>query len=507
MPAVLFHQSPTVDGMGGVNDSRGVLRMSISGQEHGLVAHETSMITAIFAVAATVAATSVTASSLLSTPTSYPLTTGPDVQELAAWTANPIRTVVTVNSNPIDVLAAAEEDVPKVLEKLRELCAGPYAHKYPEICEYLGGEELWWPTAVPSTSPSILSYISTPQSSSIAAKPTLSVPTTTSSLPTPTSSPPIPTSSLALPTSSLDSSTATANSSTSPADSELSAVVATRLIAPVVPTSVSVAASTITSSPSTLELTVTQSIYRFHLTAPSAEMVECPYSSSAEGENDETKALCSVTTIHHHLPISTLITVTGPVLSFPRNGAPVTTMEEPARTTTLLRTRIRFTRIKTIDTELLNDDEDDAPLPSASVQFVSSYSPTLEVDTAPSTPTAGFEPELPTAVLPSSTNRPGWIGYRPFPSISWFRSADSPGGCTQTETIFSKMTGFQTATVFAATARATRVVACECPNFKVVLVGGPGVVIEARTTVTVGEVRTETGLECSTVVRGGGPER
>ena len=68
----------------------------------------------------------------------YPVTAAAEIVETSFATSNPIRTVVTVNSNRVDVLAADEKDVPKVLEKLRELCAGPFASLYPEICEHLG---------------------------------------------------------------------------------------------------------------------------------------------------------------------------------------------------------------------------------------------------------------------------------------------------------------------------------------------------------------------------------
>ncbi|KAK3688647.1 hypothetical protein B0T22DRAFT_160411 [Podospora appendiculata] len=85
------------------------------------------------------------------------LTAAPGLDGSSLGTSSPIRTVITVNSNRIDVLAGDEKDVPKVLEKLRELCAGPYAYMYPEICEHLDsvtGQELeeldqtmWWPPA------------------------------------------------------------------------------------------------------------------------------------------------------------------------------------------------------------------------------------------------------------------------------------------------------------------------------------------------------------------------
>jgi len=65
-------------------------------------------------------------------------------------TTSPIRTVVTINSNLIDVLAGDERDVPKVVEKLQQLCAGPLAYLYPEICEHFKGngdpvEIILWP--------------------------------------------------------------------------------------------------------------------------------------------------------------------------------------------------------------------------------------------------------------------------------------------------------------------------------------------------------------------------
>ncbi|KAK5652893.1 hypothetical protein OQA88_9559 [Cercophora sp. LCS_1] len=80
----------------------------------------------------------------------FVLTAGLDWPEKLYWTTNPIRTVVTVGSNVIDVLAGDEEDVPKVEEELRKLCAGPLANIYPEICDNLvhrkeGEYETLWP--------------------------------------------------------------------------------------------------------------------------------------------------------------------------------------------------------------------------------------------------------------------------------------------------------------------------------------------------------------------------
>ncbi|KAK3323369.1 hypothetical protein B0T19DRAFT_401702 [Cercophora scortea] len=105
-----------------------------------------------------VALASVSIAASLSQHVSLPaLTADPGLHDASPATSSPIRTVVTVNSNRIDVLAGDEKDVPKVLEKLRELCAGRYASLYPEICEHLdsvAGQELedldqtmWWPPA------------------------------------------------------------------------------------------------------------------------------------------------------------------------------------------------------------------------------------------------------------------------------------------------------------------------------------------------------------------------
>ncbi|KAK4205016.1 hypothetical protein QBC40DRAFT_325622 [Triangularia verruculosa] len=432
------------------------------------------------------AAASVAASSSLSTLPSLSLTPGPDIQQLASWTSKPIRTVVTVNSNRIDVLAAAEEDVPKVLEKLRELCAGPYANKYPEICEHLQDDDLWWP----SVTSSILSCLSTLESlsaSSIPAEPT-------PPLAEPSSSP-----TAESPTTILPSA------SPAPAEPIASIVTATTLVTTVVPTTISLTPSTITASPSTLELTVTQSIYGSHLTAPIQETVECPY-STADGENGETKPLCTVITIYHHLPIPTLITVTGPILSFPRDAPPGITLEPP-QPKLPSRTRIRTTIVKTIevvtdvpfddssppddDDNTPADDNDDDDQPPASIQFIQ-----------PTPLPAMITAHKPISEQPTfaAARRSAWSGYEPYPSVSWFMSADPPGGCTQTESIFRKITDFQTATVYAETVRATRVIGCECPNVMVVSVGGPGVVIEAVTTVTAveGGVWTETGFACFT---------
>ncbi|KAM7187346.1 hypothetical protein V8F20_011010 [Naviculisporaceae sp. PSN 640] len=52
-------------------------------------------------------------------------------------TSHPIRTVITVNSHGVDVVAADDGEVLKVTEKLRELCSGPLASRYPEICDHL----------------------------------------------------------------------------------------------------------------------------------------------------------------------------------------------------------------------------------------------------------------------------------------------------------------------------------------------------------------------------------
>ncbi|KAK0621783.1 hypothetical protein B0T17DRAFT_618185 [Bombardia bombarda] len=105
-----------------------------------------SIFESLTAVAA-LAAASVVVINPLESP--YRITAAPTL----SGAPNPIRTVVTVNSNRIDVLASNEEDVSKVLEKLRELCAGPHAKTYPEICEHLeavAGQDLdpvlWWPS-------------------------------------------------------------------------------------------------------------------------------------------------------------------------------------------------------------------------------------------------------------------------------------------------------------------------------------------------------------------------
>ncbi|KAK0641955.1 hypothetical protein B0T16DRAFT_461978 [Cercophora newfieldiana] len=56
------------------------------------------------------------------------MTTAPILPLGALESTSPIRTVITINSNLIDVLAGDEKDVPKVVEKLRQLCAGPLAY-------------------------------------------------------------------------------------------------------------------------------------------------------------------------------------------------------------------------------------------------------------------------------------------------------------------------------------------------------------------------------------------
>ncbi|KAK0620881.1 hypothetical protein B0T14DRAFT_567595 [Immersiella caudata] len=55
------------------------------------------------------------------------ITTAPILPRGPLETTSPIRTVITINSNLIDVLAGDEKDVPKVIEKLRQICAGPLA--------------------------------------------------------------------------------------------------------------------------------------------------------------------------------------------------------------------------------------------------------------------------------------------------------------------------------------------------------------------------------------------
>ncbi|KAM7184859.1 hypothetical protein V8F33_012764 [Rhypophila sp. PSN 637] len=81
-----------------------------------------------------------------------PVTVAPYVQFVAGIT---IRTTVTVNSNEIHVIAA-EEDAPKTIENRQELCSGPLAHLYPEICDNVEkgstvedldlGDPIRWPT-------------------------------------------------------------------------------------------------------------------------------------------------------------------------------------------------------------------------------------------------------------------------------------------------------------------------------------------------------------------------
>ncbi|KAK3361229.1 hypothetical protein B0T24DRAFT_599572 [Lasiosphaeria ovina] len=101
---------------------------------------------ALAAIASASASATVSGESL-----THPITSAPVLVHATFGTSSPIRTVVTVNSNRIDVLAGSEQDVPKVIEKLRQLCAGPHASMYPEICEHLdavgSGVDpiIWWP--------------------------------------------------------------------------------------------------------------------------------------------------------------------------------------------------------------------------------------------------------------------------------------------------------------------------------------------------------------------------
>ncbi|KAM7210439.1 hypothetical protein V8F06_014175 [Rhypophila decipiens] len=81
----------------------------------------------VVAIARVALAATVTTTCSLSTP----VTVAPYVQSVAGMT---IRTIVTVNSNEIHAIAA-EEDVPKTIEKLQELCSSPLAPLYPEICD------------------------------------------------------------------------------------------------------------------------------------------------------------------------------------------------------------------------------------------------------------------------------------------------------------------------------------------------------------------------------------
>ncbi|KAK3389452.1 hypothetical protein B0H63DRAFT_518680 [Podospora didyma] len=348
-------------------------------------------------------------------------------------TASPIRTVVTVNSNRIDVLASDKQDVPKVLEKLRQLCAGPYASLYPEICEHLeaggiqdGDSIMWWPTD--DDTPDILTTVNwnvddmlpsqltslgstAPQetgsgdetSSSASQVPPLEAPSTSG----------IRTDLLG------DGITKTSEGETGSFDKATEANIASQptVSSVLVPTPVSTTLETRTRELSLEEVKSAQSSQTSDETPP-----DCPWKKT-DSEGATLEQGCTVITIWNHPTRRRYDIILGPTLN-------------------------------------------PNPLPSASI-------------TPAPLPSPSFSP---------SPTRSAWISEN-------LIYASTPG-CTQTIRRLVKMRDFYTSTIFPGTVTATSFVKCICLNLKLEVIGGPGIVINPKTTVRAAEPMTTTTMLC-----------
>ncbi|KAK4183412.1 hypothetical protein QBC35DRAFT_113094 [Podospora australis] len=357
------------------------------------------MIAAIRIIIAALAAASTAASS--SSVSHSVVTVGPNIQQLASGTSNPIRTVVTFNSNRIEVLAAEEHDVPKVVEKLHELCAGPLAADYPEICEHLG-DVSWLPSIQPAADIELT---------------TASLhPLIHSSIPKQTE--------LASPKQRKPASP----KQRKPASSKQRKPVPSKQRKPASskqrkPAS-SVAPSALSPSPSTSPLT-------------SAKLSLNP-------------------TVTATVSVSTIVEVTK-IVSVP------TTIEN--ENTIFMPTTVEIENNTTLSMTARHTISFDKPMDVTDTTLTTSYARS-------------------------------WRSMQLYPSISWFRSAIPASGCTQTVPTFKKITDFSMSTVYASTMLMTKPLDCTCPNIMVVHVGGPGIVIDPKTTITLPEVLTETKLSC-----------
>ncbi|KAK3991060.1 hypothetical protein QBC44DRAFT_368402 [Cladorrhinum sp. PSN332] len=547
------------------------------------------------AATATAASSSITVPYVITIPNA--ITRAPNLHINAVGTKDPIRTVITVNSNKIDVLAAEEKDVPKVLEKLRELCAGPYATLYPEICDHLNDPGYWpltettietlpttvtnaiyhsttvissiylpttvtasWMTVAKETAPSTF-ISSTRRSPTVLSSPSVQSsrlppppsPASTSA-PSPTSRP--KTTSLVIPSSPLVEKPYTFSKLSKgerPKGATRAEDIAPVTIKPVTRiTRIRTKTTTPTHTVTKVAITVTQSIYGEHISAPVTEPLDCPYS-------DETSILCSVITIYHHLPIPTIVTVSGPILTFPRSGwqqAGATAIPVPSGGGVVHSDSYPLHDQKE-DDDGGGDSPDHGPLPAplkgpnlfprptngvvpphiqerireleakyevgreepeneqpeldaqpepqfepvlrpyrdkqraSEPELEPEFEPEFEIEPEPDPeleyepdPELEPEPEPKPKPLPTPTHARQFKGLQAYPSISYFRSASPPGGgCTQTVSKFEKVTDFYTSTVYAETVTTTKRFACgDCPNIIILQVGGPGILLEPKTT-------------------------
>ncbi|KAK4227000.1 hypothetical protein QBC38DRAFT_455635 [Podospora fimiseda] len=358
----------------------------------------------------------------------------------AAGTKDPIRTVITLNSKPIDVLAAEEHDVPKVLEKLRELCAGPYATLYPEICDHLN-QPVYWPLTE----------------------------TTIKTLPTTV-------------TNAIYHSTTVIRSI-------------------YVPTTVT-ASSTFTA-------------FMRSSTSSSLSFISSSFRSSSSSSLAPTRTSTTKPTnpLKHPPFIPKTTSSMRPTSPLKRPSLPKTTSTRPTPSSPSPRPYI--------STRLSKGTKPKGTTPTKDYPHIKSNTTTpLKRPTSFSKPTGGIaspfmreriQQQEEAEERPENNGHPDYFyqtrrprpthfrqlkDLQAFSSISYFRSNGE--GCTQTMPNFKKVTDFYTVTAYAETVTTTKRFDCwDCPNIIIVQVGGPGVILEPKTTVWEGWLReTKTVWGC-----------
>ncbi|KAK4163363.1 hypothetical protein QBC43DRAFT_290043 [Cladorrhinum sp. PSN259] len=401
----------------------------------GLAAGETSLLmirpilgVVALAASAIAASSSITVPYVITIPYATALATSHHIN--AVGTKDPIRTVVTVNSNIIDVLAAEENHVPKVLEKLRELCAGSYATMYPEICDHLNDKGYWPLTettveALPTTitiaiihSTTVISsiYIPTTVTASWMAAPRETAPSTFASAVRPSSS------------SSSSSSSVQSSSFLLPSSS----------ITPSLPS--------MTMRPQAVSPEKEQEVW-------DSEQI---YEDAPDEENYEPE----------------------PDVETEPEPEPEPDLEPDLEPEPELEVEVEA--VEAVEAENKHELEPESSELEPQLEFGDNSSPDPDRPDQDPDPEPEFIPEV---IIPSPTHPRQFKNPQAYPSISYFRSATDARGCTQTVSNFKKVTDFYTSTVYAETVTTTRKFACgDCPNIIIVQVGGPGILLEPKTT-------------------------
>ncbi|KAK0715964.1 hypothetical protein B0H67DRAFT_255307 [Lasiosphaeris hirsuta] len=385
--------------------------------------------------------------------------------------SSPIRTVVTVNSNEIDVLAANEKDVPKVLEKLRQLCAGPYASMYPEICEHLnqssGSEKdpvIWWPpdeitpeiittthrrasssiyTAIPSREPrTSLSGKSRTRGITIVLPPAGGTSVESATI---TRTATATAAAITIATATVTAApVATATATTTATAISTSIIRTTRRITRVATRVTQASPSRVPStlsrqtlsqySPSGQYPTTLQSepkASKGHDTTKTTQLTEetpldCPWKTAGgEGSDPDDPSPCTVITIYQHSIITRKPTSTT------RLGHAISNVYSPSSRPS---------------TDLLVPTPSPSPLVS--------------------------QPQGVLSPPPQQTNV-----RSPSTLLRLTRRADSTDCCTQTLPRLAKVRNFQTSTEYPGTVTSTSSIECACPNLTVVTLGAPGIQI------------------------------